>query len=389
MLFRSNRAKETESGIFVGSLDDSRVQLVLQEFSNAAYVPAAGRRASGFLLFERAGSLMSQPFDPSTLRMDGEAFTVAEQIAGETGRTDFTVSNGGVLAYRSATLFQLTWVSRSGAKLSEVGSPGAEWAPGGALRTFRLSPDETKVAYAREHGEGGRSNGEVWQLDLPRNVPERLTFAPGPDLVPVWSPDGRQLAFASNRDDATGFDPYVVSPGSEERLLAKIPGDGWPLDWSPDGHVVLLLQGGIVWIVPTGSQNPIRYLERDVRVARFAPNGHWVAYVSSESGQSDVYVRPFPGPGPAMRVSGAGGTEPQWRRDGHELFYVARDGALTAVPVMDDGTTIQFGRSVKLFSSAVGYQASADGQRFLVARRAESTEPPITVVLNWQSAIDR
>ena len=294
MLFRANRAKGTESGIFVGSLDDSHVQHVLPEFSSAAYVPAAGGRASGFLLFERAGSLMSQPFDPSTLRMDGEAFTVAEQIAGETGRTDFTVSNGGVLAYRSATLFQLTWVSRSGAKLSEVGSPGAEWAPGGALRTFRLSPDETKVAYAREHDEGGRANSEVWQLDLLRNVPQRLTFAPSPDLVPVWSPDSRQIAFTSNRDDATGFDSYVVSPGSEERVLAKMPGGGWPLDWSPDGHVVLQTQGGSVWIVPTGGQNPIRYLAADVRVARFAPNGHWVAYVSSESGQSDVVCTALP-----------------------------------------------------------------------------------------------
>jgi Tol biopolymer transport system component len=226
----------------------------------------------------------------------------------------------------------------------------------------------------------------VWQLDLLRNVAERLTSAPGPDLVPVWSPDGKQVVYASNRDEATGFDAYLTSAGREERALAKLAGNGWPLDWSPDGRVVLHLQGDAVWIVPRDGTAPSRYLTANVGVARFDSEGKWVAYVTSETGQqSDVYVRPFPGPGPARRVSGAGGAEPQWRRDGRELFYVAPDGTLMAVPVSTDGSGIQFGRPVPLFASAAGYQVTSDGQRFLVPRRLASSESAITIVLNWNS----
>jgi len=389
LLFRGNRAKEEESGVFVGSLDGSLIQHVRRAFSNAAYASSPVERSSGFMMFSEGGSLMAQPFDPRGLRVEGDPFTVAESVAGDIGRADFSLSSEGALAYRSATAFQLTWVNRSGATLEALGPSGTQWAGGGALGTIRLSPDGTRVAYSRIQGEGGRENRDVWQLDLLRNVPERLTFAPGPDLVPVWSPDSREVVFASNRDRATGFDSYVVSRGGEERLLVEMPGNGWPLDWSPDGRVVLQLQGGSVWIVPTDGGAPQRYAQFSIEVARFAPNGRWVAYVSDESGQDDVYVRPFPGPGRAVRVSAAGGTQPQWRRNGSELFYVAGDGTLTAVPVTSSATAIQFGRPARLFPSAAGYQASADGQRFLIARPASPTGPAITVVLNWQGDLDR
>jgi hypothetical protein len=181
-----------------------------------------------------------------------------------------------------------------------------------------------------------------------------------------------------------------MTQGSDERALAKIPGNGWPLDWSPDGRVVLQLQGNAVWSVPSDGSTPTHYLAASIAIARFSPDGKWVAYVSNESGQqSDIWVRPFPGPGSAKRVSAAGGTEPQWRRDGRELFYVAPDGTLMAVPVTSDASAIQFGRPVPLFASAAGYQAARDGQRFLVARRSASSEAAITIVLNWQSSIDR
>jgi Tol biopolymer transport system component/tRNA A-37 threonylcarbamoyl transferase component Bud32 len=389
LLFRANRSKETESGIHAGALDGSSVRQVTADFSNAIFAPSLSGQGSGHLLFKRGAALVSQPFDPQRLETVGDATIVGDSIGGETGRLDFSVSNDGTLAYRAATPFQLTWVDRTGATLAEVGTPDSEWAPGGQLGTFRLSPDETKVAYAPIHNEGGRPNQEVWQLDLERNVRERLTFAPGPDLVPVWSPDSRQVVYASNRDEATGFDAYVMTEGSE-RALAKLPGNGWPLDWSPDGHVVLHLQGNAVWSVPSDGSAPTHYLAANVGIARFSPDGKWVAYVSNESGQqSDIWVRPFPGPGSARRVSVAGGTEPQWRRDGRELFYVAPDGTLMAVPVTSDAAAIQFGRPVPLFASAAGYQVARGGQRFLVARRSASSEAAITIVLNWQSSIER
>ena len=380
-MFRANQAKETESGIWLGTLDNPRAQLLAAEFTNAAYVPGSDRRGPGRLLSIRARSLISRSFDADTLRVGTDVSTVAELLAGQTGRWDFSASDHGDLGYRQATLFQLTWVSRSGVSIGEVGSPGIEWAPSGALGTARLSPDETKVAYARDFDEQGRSNSEVWQLDLARNVSERLTFFPGPDLVPVWSPNSREIVFTSNRDEPTNFDPYVVTPGSQERALAKIPGGGWPLDWSADGRVILLAQGGRLWTVGADGSALKAILDSSSGVARISPDGRWLAYISTGSGLTDVYVRPFAASGSATRVSGAGGTEPQWRRDGRELFYITGDGTLMAVPVTADGVV---GRPVPLFPAANGYQAAGDGQRFLVPRRVASAGAAITIVLNSQ-----
>jgi Tol biopolymer transport system component len=378
-LFRANQARGTDSGIFLATLGNSRAQQLAIDFSNAAYVPDPDHRGPGRLVNARARSLISRSFDTGTLRLGTDASTVVELLAGERGRGDFSVSDHGDLAYRQATLFQLTWVSRSGVTLGEVGPPGIEWAPGGALGTVRLSPDETKVAYVREHDEQGRANGEVWQLDLERNVSERLTFFPGPDLVPVWSPNSREIVFTSNRDEATGFDPYVVSPGSRERALAKMPGGGRPLDWSRDGRVILLAVGGRLWTVGADGTALTPILDSASDFARISPDGKWLAYMSSGSGLTDVYLGPFAAPGSARRVSGAGGREPQWRSDGRELFYVAGDGTLMAVPVTADGVV---GKSAPLFPGANGYQAAGDGQRFLVPRPVAPAGGSITIVLN-------
>jgi serine/threonine protein kinase/Tol biopolymer transport system component len=389
LFFRANRTRETESGVFAGSTDGAPPVHVATDFTNAAYVSSPGEGTSGLMLFRRADSLMAQRFDALTLRVEGNAFIVADRIAEgrTTGHGDFSVSTTGTLVYRSATMFQLTWVDRAGATLREVGPPSADWAPVGNTGTIRLSPDETKIAYSIVRAEGGMANRDVWQMDLMRGVPDQVTFTPGPDLVPVWSPDSTQLVITSNRDRATSFDSYIVKPGGEERLLAEMPGGGWPLDWSADGGTVLQLQDGAVWSIPTDGRSPQRYLSLAAGVARFAPNGRWVAYVSNESGQPDVFIRPFPGPGPAVRVSAAGGTEPQWRQDGAELFFVARDGTLTSVPVRVDGVSPQVGRSSRLFPSAAGYQVARDGQRFLVPRPVTTAGSAIVVVLNWRDAL--
>jgi serine/threonine protein kinase/Tol biopolymer transport system component len=386
VFFRGNRLNEEESGVLVGSLDSSRAQHVLADFSNAAYASSREGRPSGYVLFRRAESLMAQRFDMRELRVEGDAFTVADQIAGVTGYAEFSLSSVGHLAYRSAAQFQLMWVGRAGATLEKVGPPSTDWAPG---RAIRLSPDHTKIAYSKVQAEGGMENRDVWQMDLQRHVPERLTSAPSPDLVPVWSPDGKQIVFASSRDATTGFDPYLLSQGGDERVLAEIPGNGGPLDWSSDGRFVLVLQDRRIWFIPTDGGDPKLYLQLRVEDARLDPDGRWVAYVSNESGQNDVYVRSFPTPGRPVRVSAAGGIEPQWRQDGRELFYVTPDGALVAVPVTSSASGIQLGSPTRLFPSAAGYQVSSDGQRFLIARPADVTGRTINVVLNWQASLDR
>lgn len=208
LFFRANRPIETETGIFVGALNGKPVQ-ISRDYSNAEYLSAAGDRDLGWILFRRADALMAQRFDARTLRVEEDALIVGEGIAGGIGQGEFSVSHKGDLAYRSATLFQLRWVDRAGATLEAVGPPSTDWSP--ANEFTRLSPDETKLAYSRLHAEEGGRNREVWQLDLVRSVPERVTFAPSPDLAPVWSPDSSQLAFTSNRNSSTGFDTYLMS----------------------------------------------------------------------------------------------------------------------------------------------------------------------------------
>jgi hypothetical protein len=151
------------------------------------------------------------------------------------------------------------------------------------------------------------------------------------------------------------------------------------LDWSADGRVILLVQGGRLWTVGADGSAPTRILDSSSGFARISPDGRWLAYISTGAGLTDVYMRPFAAAGSATRVSGGGGGEPQWRRDGRELFYITGDGTLMAVPVTADGVV---GRPVQLFPAANGYQAAGDGQRFLVPRRTSSAGAAITIVLN-------
>jgi Tol biopolymer transport system component len=277
----------------------------------------------------------------------------------------FSVSDTGSLAYVPAQGLELLWLDRAGALLERVAALPQVYAG------FRLSPDETKVAYSRED-----QGAEIWELELARGTSERLTFRPAPDLRPVWSPQGDRIVFTSNR--GRGFDPYVTSAPGQDTLLADIeaPG-GWPLDWSPDGRSILHQAGNDIWIitVDTGEAVPLTTTPFTEAQARFSPNGQWIAYVSNESGRNEVYVRTLAGSGRRRAASATGGSEPQWRADGRELFYVAEDGRLMAVTVESEGESITIDGARALFSGASGYQATADGQKFLIARPPKRRSP--------------
>jgi Tol biopolymer transport system component len=247
-------------------------------------------------------------------------------------------------------------------------------------------------------------------MDLLRGVPSRFTDDPFVDNYPVWSPDGSRIVFGSNR--AAGVIELHQKPSSgaeSESLLLSSSQTKNPNDWSPDGRFLLyrsldLKMGFDLWALPMkgdakkeGEQKPFavvrtNYVERD---GQFSPDGKWIAYQSDRSGQFEVYVQPFPGPGGASRVSTNGGAQVRWRRDGKELFYIALDGRLMAVPIQlySERQAVEISAPVPLFTTNVGgavlatnqqqYMVSPDGQRFLMNTLSGEAATPITVILNW------
>jgi Tol biopolymer transport system component len=247
-------------------------------------------------------------------------------------------------------------------------------------------------------------NADVWLFDLRRRVLSRLTSDPAIDANPIWSPDGSRIVFSSNRKGV--FDLYQTSAtgvGSEEPLLAT----GQVLsaaDFSRDGRFLLYntvdpSRRADIWALPMeGERRPFPVVQTSAleHVAQFSPDGKWLAYQSDESGRHEVYLQPFPGPGGRSLMSTNGGVQVRWRQDGKELFYVALDGRLMAVPVhlAADGRTAEAGAPVALFLTRLfaiqglnirqQYMPSPDGQRFLVDTVTESVESPVTVILNWK-----
>ncbi len=375
-------------GILVGSLDGGAPKQILPDLSKAVY-------ADGNLLFRRQGRLVAQPFDAATLTASGAAVPVTKETViniPSMGTTVlFSVAGSRVLAYQAQALDQLVWVDRTGKMKEKVGPPN-EWD------NFRLSPDENKIAMDISIFQGGNSGRDVALFDLVRGTQERLTSDPEADLVPIFSPRGDRILFTSRRMGR--FNPFITSAPNQEKLVVDLGMlNGFPLDWSPDEKYILWWMDGDLWIVPaSGSEKPYAYLHTrfDEHDGVFSPDGHWIAYASNESGRTEVYLEAFPADA-AKRytVSSQGGTGPAWRRDGKELFFVAGDGRLTAVPVTLNGADVQLGRAESLFPMSPGnlfhraYEVSKDGQQFLIATPAQPGGAAITVVLNWQAALKK
>jgi serine/threonine protein kinase/Tol biopolymer transport system component len=391
-LFTNIANKSELAGIYCGSLDGTSPVRLLPDRSQAKYMPGSSGH-NGYLLFMREDTLMAQPFDPGRLQLGGEMLPVAERI-----RIPiiyhwlFSTSTNGALAYLSDSegSRSLVWVDRAGKELASSAVPGG-------YRNFRLSPDEKRLVF---DASTGLNNPDIWVVDLDRHVTSRLTSDPAVDNLPIWSPDGNRVLFPSNRSGA--FDLYLkaaTGAGQEEVLVKMGTATGWGTDWSRDGRFVLYEipgsdTGEDLWIAPQfGDRKPYPYLQTQFneRNGRFSPDGHWIAYVSDESGHNEVYVQAFPLSGVKQQISSGGGSDPQWRGDGLELFYVSAGLNLTVVPVKL-GPAFQAGVPKALFPiglnavAALNYAISSDGQRVLM-NRASSEMNPITVVLNWAASL--
>jgi Tol biopolymer transport system component len=269
-------------------------------------------------------------------------------------------------------------------------------APAGDYRAPVLSPDGRFVAIRRREDGGG--NADVWLLDLSRGTRTRFTFDPGNDGNALWSPDGSQVVWSSDRGGAYGLWAKSAGGMGEDRLVTKVAGDGGPTSWSSDGRYVLYQvlssdSGFDIWLLPmTGSDHTPKPLVRtpfQEGRAQFSPDGHWIAYQSDESGRPEIYVSSFEGPPGKWQVSTAGGTDPAWSADGKELFYLESDRMMT-VPVQL-GATFTPGTPHPLFRVVVEsgvrrnvFVPSKDGQRFLFLLPVGETSTPMTVTVNWR-----
>jgi len=292
---------------------------------------------------------------------------------------------------------QLTWLDRSGKSIGTVGGPDDA-----GLTNVELSPDGKQVAVQRFVN----GNWDIWLIDAVRGVPTRFTFDPAVDQRPIWSPDGRRVAFDSNRKGV--YDLYLKlssGAGADELLLESDQTKG-SADWSPDGRFLLYRSsdpqtGSDLWILPvSGDRKPLPFLKTsfDERNGQFSPDGKWIAYQSNESGRSEIYVQPFPGPGRKFQISTNGGEQPRWNKNGKEIFYVSLDSMMMAAPVKlsPDGQSLEPRTPAALFPVRIAggplpgtykqqYAVSADGQRFLVDLAVdEGAASPITIIYNWK-----
>jgi serine/threonine protein kinase len=382
-------------GIYVGDLNGSPAQRVLDVDSAAVYA------SSGHVLFVRRGTLLAQAFDAARLELRGNPLSIVERVASSStgqGLAAVSASAAGPIVYRSASAGgcrQFMWFDRSGKDVGNVGDPGG--AP--ELLELSLSPDGRR---ATGYQVGGDS--DIWLLDLGHLVFRRFTSDPAIDSYATWSPDSGRVVFASNRNGV--YDLYIKPAvgGGEDLLLASAE-DKHPMDWSPDGRFLLYRAlsrkgGWDLWALPMEGDRkplPVVHTNFDETGAQFSPDGKWIAYESNESSRFEIYVQPFPGPGGQTQLSTGGGAQVRWSPAGDELFYIALDARLMAVPIRlaPSRETLEAGSPIPLFTTRVGgalafpfrqqYDVSSDGRRFLMNTVTAENAAPITVILNWKA----
>ena len=391
-LYRSlTKPSGAENGaICLGSLDSKERALLISGASNAIYSPA------GFLIYGRGEGLLAQPFDVEKLRLTGEPFSVAEQVARhpDDNWSLFSASENGVLAYRGGASgnIQLAWYGRDGTRLGSIAEPGK-------YGSVNIAPDETRLAVRRADAVG---TGDIWTLELSSGILTRVTSHPAEDALPVWSPDGRELVFSSNRKGPMDLYRKVVGGTEEELLLGSNNEDKFASQWLADGSILFRAEGPYgraMYRLPlSGERKPIPLVKSTFSIGSpvVSSDGTRVAYYSNESGRDEVYVATFPTFVEKRQVSNGGGYQPLWRKDGKELFYLNRKGKIMSVNVRR-GARLETGAPQVLFGTpdqapeagAPRYCVTGDGKRFIFPEPVEEGNKPFTIVLNWTAGLKR
>jgi Tol biopolymer transport system component len=392
------------SGIYVGTLDakpeKQNTQRLLPYEVGLAYA-AANDSGTDHLLFLHEGTVMAQPFDAKRLALAGDPVPVAERVGSFRDGAFFSTSANGVLVYRTAdTDFQVSWFDRQGTLSGRASEPGR-------FRAAALSPDGTRAVASRTNPQDA-AKADLWLLDLSRGGgATRLTFGAGMYEFPVWSSDGKRIVFTFNNNILS--QKLASGEGDEKELVRSISaGVIKATSWSPDGRFLLYVAVETlptlfdIFVLPSDGRKPVPFLQTRFaeEQGRFSPNGRWVAYVSDQSGASEVYVRTFApdlsggsaSSGGSVLVSRGGGTAPRWRGDSNELFYLAPNGKMMAVDVIA-APELRIGTPTPLFQTPPGAivgDVTADSKRFLlVTPVGSSASAPFTVVLNWMAGLKK
>jgi serine/threonine protein kinase len=386
-LYLARSTDSAKMALFVGDLGSTNRKQVLSSGNRAIYVNP------GYLLFVRGSTLMAQRFDAGKLETTGDAVPVAEQVhsfsEGAMMLGHFSASQNGVLAYvagNPAGNAQLTWFDRKGNKLGSVGAPGF-------LQYPSLSPDESRVAFTRV--DPSTANSDVWIWDAAHGSESRFTST-GDNRSPVWSNDGAYIFFAGAREGLRKiYRKSANGAGAEEDLD---PSSEVPAEASRDGRYLLAIEtpNPRIWVIPlAGDRKPFPYKSSEFTQThpRLSPDGHWLAYVSNETGTAEIHVVSFPQQGGKWRISTGGGVDPVWSHDGHELYYYSRDNKIMAVDIRP-GPLFQYGVPKPLFAAQIAainssFAVSKDGRFLLPVPVEQGATASMSVVLNWTEMLDK
>jgi len=374
------------SGTWLSSLDGHDDRQLLPDISRTAIVDAPPGSRIGAILFTRAGTLMALPFDMRNLVPAGEPSAVAQHIGvGTNSSSLLAASYNGLLAYISGQSSQrkYTWRDRNGKTVGLFGEAGG---------VVGISPDGKRLV--------GDPSGVITLLDFAHGSTTRLTLGAFGGMNPAWSSDGRYVAYNGEH----GIYRKATDGGTPQELLLPSDTLAVPKSWSPDGHYLIYAQinpgtGADLFALPIGQpdSHPLVLAQTTATEdqGQFSPDGHWIAYTSNESGESEIYVIPFP-PGPAHSrwiVSRGGGVMPRWRRDGKELFYISPDWKMMAVGVSTH-PSFQSGTPHALFDTnmtdtgirtgPMSWDIAPDGSRFLIVTDNSEGTSSLNLIQNWR-----
>jgi Tol biopolymer transport system component len=385
----TSSANWTNARISVQTVGAGERRNVIQGGTQPRYTP------SGHLVYAQGGSLMAATFDPERLQATGASVPVVNGVVQSisSGAAQYSISTTGTLVYVPGGVQgaerKLVWVDRNGAE-----QPLA--APAHAYESPRFSPDGQRIAVV--------TDGQIWLYDLSRETLTRFTFEGNTNSRPIWTPDGKRIAFYSTKDGPLNIFWQLADGSGGLEKLATSDFINVPDSFSPDGQLLAFHEanpktGEDIFVLRLSDRKVLPFLRTpfDEGDPRFSPDGRWIAYMSDESGRSEIYVQPYPGPGGKWQISADGGTEPVWNRNGRELFY--RNGNKMMAVEITTQPNFALGNPRVLFEGPYvlatvpisNYDVSPDGRRFLMVKPVDSAAAAtqINVVLNWFEELKR
>lgn len=374
-------------------LDTGVPKIIVENAYFGRYLPG------GYLAYVSQGTVFVVPFDAGKLKVTGTAIPVLQGVDSDisNGSAQFSIAENGMAVYLSGGgvnhNLNVALLDRKGDATMLMNDQQDAASP-------RFSPDGKRLAFQR-------GTGSIWVYDLARGTTSAVTLGGRGATFPIWTPDGERLTYSHPRSTPKGSGQGIYwrrfdGTGEEEALTPESILNAYPDSWSPDGKVLIFSRlsekdGSCceIWTLTIDEkgkpEEPKKFLTGNL--ASFSPDGRWVAYVSVETGVPQVYVVPFPGAGGKWQISANGGSEPQWAKKAHKLFYVTSNSSLIEVPYSLDKNSFQPGKPQTLFTDRLelrapftSYDVTPDGEHFLIfqfpgGRTAATSEP--TVVLNW------